>query len=73
MYINTMMNTTETKANGKSTITNARGKRIEVFANGTAECYSCGNECHPDDMRDSKLCLICHDDLHADDWTMEDA
>jgi hypothetical protein len=23
-------------------------------------------------MRDSKLCLICHDDLHADDWTMED-
>jgi hypothetical protein len=24
-------------------------------------------------MLNSKVCLICDEDLHSDDWTMEDA
>jgi len=67
-----MMNTTETKANGTTTIINARGKSIKVYADGTANCCDCGGDYHPDDMRDSMLCLVCYDDRHADDWTMED-
>ena len=67
-----MMNTTETKANGTTTTINARGKTIKVYADGTANCCDCGGDYHPDDMKDSMLCLVCYDDRHADDWTMED-
>ena len=52
---------------------NARGKVIEVGADGWAVCGDCGGEYHPDDMRNSSICNTCHNDLHADDWTMEDA
>lgn len=68
-----MMNTeTEAKANGTTTIINARGKTIKVYADGTANCCDCGGDYHPDDMKDSMLCLVCYDDRHADDWTMDD-
>ena len=68
-----MMNTeTEAKANGTTTTINARGKSIKVYADGTANCCDCGGDYHPDDMKDSMLCLVCYDDRHADDWTMDD-
>jgi hypothetical protein len=54
-----MMNTeTEAEANGKTTT--------------TINCCDCGGDYHPDDMKDSMLCLVCYDDRHCDDWTMED-
>ena len=57
-YTVSMMNTeTEAKANGTTT---------------TINCCDCGGDYHPDDMKDSMLCLVCYDDRHADDWTMED-
>jgi len=53
-------------------VKNSKGKRIAVDARGWTYCDDCGGEFQPDDMAGDKLCLTCHDDLHADDWTMED-
>ncbi len=64
MYIPTMENTT--------TVRNYRGTKIEVGADGLAFCDNCTGEYDPDDMAGAKICVTCHHDLHADDWTMED-
>jgi len=56
-----------------TTVVNIKGKSITVDASGLAVCDDCGGEFHPDDMKNNVICLTCHDDMHADDWTMEDA
>ena len=55
-----------------TTVVNSNGKKIAVGADGWAVCGDCGGEHHPDDMKNSERCITCHDDLHCDDWTMED-
>jgi hypothetical protein len=57
----------------KSMMRNSNGAWIEVNEEGVAYCDSCTNEQHIDDMLNSKVCLICDEDLHSDDWTMEEA
>jgi DnaJ-class molecular chaperone len=51
---------------------NANGKWIDVDAKGMAYCESCTGEYDIDDMKDKHTCITCHNDLHCDDWTMED-
>ena len=59
--------------NSTKVVKNSKGKSITVDASGWAVCDDCGGEFHPDDMKNNVICLTCHDDLHSDDWTMEDA
>jgi hypothetical protein len=53
-------------------VTNSNGKSIAVVAEGWAVCGDCGGEYHPDDMKYDGLCITCHNDIHCDDWTMDD-
>jgi hypothetical protein len=62
-----MTNTTTTVVNNKGTLITVN------LESGWTFCDDCGGEFHPDDMKNNVICLTCHDDLHADDWTMEDA
>ena len=64
-----MMNTTEGKA---KRVVNENGKSIAVDASGWALCDDCGGEYHPDDMKNDRRCFTCHNDMHCDDWTMDD-
>ena len=63
----------EATVNNTTTVRNYKGVKVEVDAKGLAFCDSCTGEFDPDDMKGAKLCVNCYHDLHADDWTMEDA
>ena len=63
-YNNIMENTT--------TVVNNKGRKIKVDASGWALCDDCGGEYHPDDMKNDRRCFTCHNDMHCDDWTMDD-
>jgi hypothetical protein len=54
------------------TVVNGKGKRIKVDAKGWAWCENCTCECNPDDMVNDYHCVDCNNDLHSDDWTMDD-
>ena len=66
-YTVSMMNTTEGKR-----VVNVNGKSINVGASGFAVCGNCTDEHHPDDMKYDGMCYTCHNDIHCDDWTLDD-
>jgi predicted Zn-ribbon and HTH transcriptional regulator len=71
LYTLYMMNA-HTEDDKMAKVVNSNGKSIAVDAQGWALCDDCGGEYHPDDMKNDRRCFTCHNDIHCDDWTMDD-